>query len=581
MLLFGLRRNVEITSAFRYKKGARHNTNEEPLPARKRRRMTTMSFSLFSSSSSRCSSSSRTFSSKRHHHQQQQQQRHLGKRRQRRLLRARERTDDNDDDKEKEQERNTNEDDLYSVCVLGAGPAGLTTALAMQKMLSLGTTTKPPLSKLKITVLDKNPNALDGNLGGGFNINGGAAVLEKLGVYEEVFSKNANKLRAVLSRRCDIDRTRLFEVDIEKEVRGDFLTNAKELLVNEERGEVMAGTVMRADLSKSLRESLNEETCEVVLGCEVIGVDAESGEVELRRRDGTTTETRKFDLIVGADGIDSLARKCVVESNASSGDGSSSGSSSNSSRSGGSSTSGRKEPIYSGIKILFGVTGVDDEPEDLIRELSDRTTAHQWFGDGAYSLVFTGGGENKKRHNLAFCSNEPLGSANSNPSWRANSSVTKEYAHNKMMKANMPADVLRLCLRCERFFEIGVFFHEPLDSWSTSNGKVVLVGDAAHAMPPFLGQGANQAMQDAYVLAKCLATCGADIKNPSKVNEALQSYSNTRRPPTEAIMNASRFVGALETGKGPVSLFRDLAFFVAGKFGVTGKIFLSGATPRL
>ena len=541
-------------------------------------------FSPKLSSSSSSSSSLRISSSKRRH-----RRRRSGKRCQRRLPRARESTDDdeNDDDenekeKEQEQRENNEEDDLYSVCVLGAGPAGLTTALAMQKMVSpLSTTTKPsPLSKLKITVLEKNANALDGNVGGGFNINGGAAVLEKLGVYEEVFSKNANALRAVLSRRCDVDRTKLFEVDIEREVRGDFLTNAKELLVNEERGEVMAGTVMRADLSQSLRESLNEETCEVVLGCEVIGVDAESGEVELRRRDGTTTETRKFDLIVGADGIDSLARKCVVESNASSGNGSSSGSG-NSSRSGGSSTSGRKEPIYSGIKILFGVTGVDDKPEDLIRELSDRTTAHQWFGDGAYSLVFTGGGENKKRHNLAFCSNEPLGSANSNPSWRANSLVTKEYAHNKMMKANMPADVLRLCLRCERFFEIGVFFHEPLDSWSSSNGKVVLVGDAAHAMPPFLGQGANQAMQDAYVLAKCLATCGADIKNPSKVNEALQSYSNTRRPPTEAIMNASRFVGALETGKGPVSLFRDLAFFVAGKFGITGKIFLSGATPRL
>ena len=357
-------------------------------------------FSPKLSSSSSSSSSLRISSSKRRH-----RRRRSGKRCQRRLPRARESTDDdeNDDDenekeKEQEQRENNEEDDLYSVCVLGAGPAGLTTALAMQKMVSpLSTTTKPsPLSKLKITVLEKNANALDGNVGGGFNINGGAAVLEKLGVYEEVFSKNANALRAVLSRRCDVDRTKLFEVDIEREVRGDFLTNAKELLVNEERGEVMAGTVMRADLSQSLRESLNEETCEVVLGCEVIGVDAESGEVELRRRDGTTTETRKFDLIVGADGIDSLARKCVVESNASSGNGSSSGSG-NSSRSGGSSTSGRKEPIYSGIKILFGVTGVDDKPEDLIRELSDRTTAHQWFGDGAYSLVFTGGGGEQEK----------------------------------------------------------------------------------------------------------------------------------------------------------------------------------------
>ena len=191
-----------------------NNNIEAPLlPARKR--TTTMSRSLLSSSSSsrRCSSSSsRIFSSKRRH-QQQRHQRHLGKRRQRRLPRARESTDDddnNDDEKEKEHERNNknneDDDDVYSVCVLGAGPAGLTTALAMQKMLSspLDTTRKPTLSKkLKITVLDKNPNALDGNVGGGFNINGGAAVLEKLGVYEEVFSKNANALRApIISAGC-------------------------------------------------------------------------------------------------------------------------------------------------------------------------------------------------------------------------------------------------------------------------------------------------------------------------------------------------------------------------------------------
>ena len=473
------------------------------------------------------------------------------------------------------------EDDAFSVCVLGCGPAGLTTALAIQKLVV-------PTKETRVVLFDKNPNAMDGNLGGGFNINGGAAVLEKLGVYDEVFSENANKLRGVLSRRCDKDRTRLFDVDVEEEVRSDFLLNAKELLVNKKSGEVMAGTVMRADLNKGLREVLNEETCEVELGCEIVSVNAESGEIELRRKDGTA-ETRRFDLIVGADGIDSLARKCVVKSNSSSSSSSSSKNNNNdynnsneSDRSGRSgSTSSLEEPIYSGIKILFGVTGVDDKPEDLIRDVSEQTTAHQWFGDGAYSLVFTGGGENKKRHNLAFCSNEPLGSANSNPSWRANSSVTKEYAHNKMMKANMPADVLRICLRCERFFEIGVFFHEPLDTWSSPSGKVVLVGDAAHAMPPFLGQGANQAMQDAYVLAKCLSTFGPDIKDPNTRNEALQSYSNTRRPPTEAIMNASRFVGALETGKGPVSLFRDVAFFVAGTFGITGKIFLSGAMPRL
>ena len=74
----------------------------------------------------------------------------------------------------------------------------------------------------------------------------------------------------VLSRRCDKDRTRLFGRRREEEVRSDFLLNAKELLVNKKSGEVMAGTVMRADLNKGLREVLNEETCEVELGCEIV-----------------------------------------------------------------------------------------------------------------------------------------------------------------------------------------------------------------------------------------------------------------------------------------------------------------------
>jgi hypothetical protein len=45
-------------------------------------------------------------------------------------------------------------------------------------------------------------------------------------------------------------------------------------------------------------------------------------------------------------------------------------------------------------------------------------------------------------------------------------------------------------------------------------------------------------------------------------------------------MQSSRFIGALETGAGPVSLFRDVAFFMAGTLGITGKVFLSGALPR-
>ena len=45
----------------------------------------------------------------------------------------------------------------------------------------------------------------------------------------------------------------------------------------------------------------------------------------------------------------------------------------------------------------------------------------------------------------------------------------------------------------------------PLDRWHTD--RVVLMGDAAHAMVPHQGQGANQTIEDAIVLADCLADC--------------------------------------------------------------------------
>jgi 2-polyprenyl-6-methoxyphenol hydroxylase-like FAD-dependent oxidoreductase len=84
-------------------------------------------------------------------------------------------------------------------------------------------------------------------------------------------------------------------------------------------------------------------------------------------------------------------------------------------------------------------------------------------------------------------------------------------------------------------------------------------------------------MQDALCIASELSKVGAEYDT---VKQALRAYEGIRKPPTAAIMQSSRFIGALETGAGPVSLFRDVAFFVAGTLGITGKVFLSGALPR-
>lgn len=54
-------------------------------------------------------------------------------------------------------------------------------------------------------------------------------------------------------------------------------------------------------------------------------------------------------------------------------------------------------------------------------------------------------------------------------------------------------------------FKWGLYDRDPLEHWTS--GRVAMLGDAAHPMTPFLGQGAAMAVEDAVVLARALASC--------------------------------------------------------------------------
>ena len=82
------------------------------------------------------------------------------------------------------------------------------------------------------------------------------------------------------------------------------------------------------------------------------------------------------------------------------------------------------------------------------------------------------------------------------------------------------------------------------------SGRVALLGDAAHAMTPDLGQGACQAFEDAVALAEVLA---------GDVPAALRAYDERRRPPTSALQAQARRMQRLLTLRGPAGRARDLA----------------------
>lgn len=98
----------------------------------------------------------------------------------------------------------------------------------------------------------------------------------------------------------------------------------------------------------------------------------------------------------------------------------------------------------------------------------------------------------------------------------------------------------------------------PLPRWH--HGRAVLVGDAAHAMPPHAGQGASMALEDALVLAGCL-------RQQPDAGAAFAAFEARRRARVERIAQQARRHGSRKVA-GPVAAwFRDRLMPVFLRYG--------------
>lgn len=104
--------------------------------------------------------------------------------------------------------------------------------------------------------------------------------------------------------------------------------------------------------------------------------------------------------------------------------------------------------------------------------------------------------------------------------------------------AGWDPDVVGLAARAplERTARWALYDRDPLDIWV--DGRIGLLGDAAHAVLPFLGFGAALGIEDAIVLARAFA----QVPHPA---EALRIYQNARRDRANAILLESRRQGEM------------------------------------
>nr|WP_295934610.1 FAD-dependent monooxygenase [uncultured Dyadobacter sp.] len=89
-----------------------------------------------------------------------------------------------------------------------------------------------------------------------------------------------------------------------------------------------------------------------------------------------------------------------------------------------------------------------------------------------------------------------------------------------------------------------IFDLKPMEQWS--DGRVCLIGDAAHATTPNLGQGACQAIEDAYVLGELLKTLTLD--------EAIRRYPSVRMSKAHYVVETSWRIGKMAHLRSPLMI---------------------------
>jgi salicylate hydroxylase len=116
-------------------------------------------------------------------------------------------------------------------------------------------------------------------------------------------------------------------------------------------------------------------------------------------------------------------------------------------------------------------------------------------------------------------------------------SWTQECERSEVMDtfAGWHEPLLRLLGSSDRYYKWALYDRDPLESWS--KGRVTLLGDAAHAMLPHIGQGACMAIEDGYVLADVVS------QHPDNLNEALRLYERLRLPRTRRAVLEARARG--------------------------------------
>jgi salicylate hydroxylase len=262
-----------------------------------------------------------------------------------------------------------------------------------------------------------------------------------------------------------------------------------------ERCEALYGAscyvAQRADLREFLRRALPDETVRLDHRCVGVAQASRGVELEFVSASGRRIRTAA-DATIGADGIHSTIRDSVVS---------------------------QHEPRFSGLCAFRCLV-----PADRAAEMARRPVQTLWLGPGRHFVHYP----ISAGRLVNIVAIAPAGDWRSE-SWTADGEIADMLREFEQWDKR----VHRLIASATQTKRWALFDRAPLERWTA--GRVALLGDAAHAMLPFLAQGAAQGVEDAVVLAECLESA-----KPDTIEAALKRYEDLRRPRANHVLLMSR-----------------------------------------
>jgi salicylate hydroxylase len=223
-----------------------------------------------------------------------------------------------------------------------------------------------------------------------------------------------------------------------------------------------------------------------------VGFEQERGRVELKLANG---ERVRGAVVVGADGVHSEIRRQI---------------------------GGDAKPFFAGVAAWRGLVPMERLPASMQRDVGTN-----WVGPGGHVITYpVRRGELLNFVGIFEGENWPV------ESWTERG--TREACSGSF--AGWNEEIHAIIQNLDVPYKWALLGREPLDRFVT--GRACVIGDGAHPTLPFLAQGANMAIEDGMVLARCLEEFPPE--------EALQRYQQARLARTNSIVvksaeNAQRF----------------------------------------